>query len=85
MYNYDYDIIRHSLAYIFKLKHSISTEKPFIYEEIGYSSYQYGAHGLMIWCFSDFNREELPPYNDHPYELGFRIIRSDGHLSQLQT
>jgi len=99
MYNYDYDIMRHSLAYIFKLKHSISTEKPVIYEEIGYSSYQYGdhgqylflraitysilsngAHGLMIWCFSDFNREELPPYNDHPHELGFGIIRSDGTL-----
>jgi len=97
MYNYDYDIMRHSLAYIFKLKHSISMEKPVIYEEIGYSSHQYGDHGqflflraitysilangaqgLMIWCFSDFNREELSPYNDHPHELGFGIIRYDG-------
>ena len=99
MYNYDCDIMRQSLAYIFKLKHSISTGKPVIYEEIGYSSYQYGdigqylflraitysilangAHGLMIWCFSDFNKEEQLPYSNHPYELGFGIIRSDGTL-----
>jgi len=49
MYNYDYDIIRHSLAYIFKLKHSMSTDKHVIYEEIGYSSYQYGDHGQYLF------------------------------------
>ncbi|WFO75403.1 cellulase family glycosylhydrolase [Desulfurococcaceae archaeon MEX13E-LK6-19] len=96
MYNYDNDVMRQGYAYIFKLKHCLSTRKPVIYEELGFSSYQYGdegqflflrpilysilangAQGFMIWCFSDFDKEEWEPYINHPYELGFGIVKAN--------
>lgn len=38
----------------------------------------YGADGALIWCFSDFPREDDEPYLWEPHELTFGIIRQDG-------
>ncbi|MDT7862208.1 MAG: cellulase family glycosylhydrolase [Saccharolobus sp.] len=40
----------------------------------------YGAEGALIWCFSDFPREDDEPYMWEPHELTFGIVRKDGTI-----
>ncbi len=36
------------------------------------------AIGAFIWCYADYIEEAEPLLNNHPYELGFGIVRKDG-------
>ncbi len=42
----------------------------------------YGAKGALVWCFSDFTREEDEPYLWEPHELTFGIVRKDRSLKR---
>jgi len=50
------------------------------YRTVLYSSLVNGACGVLNWCFADFDLPHSPPYNHHPFEMRFGLVRSDGSI-----
>jgi endo-1,4-beta-mannosidase len=45
-----------------------------------YSGLINGAQGAFNWCYSDFDLPDEPPYNHHPFEMRFGLVRNDSQL-----
>lgn len=46
--------------------------------EVLYTALAHSASGALVWCYSDFDLEDVPPYSWRPLELGFGLVKSNG-------
>lgn len=59
--------------------HQFSEESHAVFvREVLYTALAHGASGALIWCFSDFDLENTPPYSWRPLELGFGLVKASG-------
>ncbi len=47
------------------------------YRTVLYSSLINGARGVINWCFTDIDLPDEQPYNHHPFEMRFGLVRGD--------